>query len=355
MGLKLLHSADWHLDSPFAGFSQEQRRFLKEEQQALPERVVQLCRRENCDMMLLAGDLFDSRTPSRETAERVKRALADSGVPVLIAPGNHDFCGPGSPWTQEQWPENVFVFTGGLESVTIQGLDCRIYGAGYQSMDCPPLLEDFQAEGDERYCVAVLHGDPVQNSSPCNPITTAQVRGSGLDYLALGHIHKAGAFRAGSTLCAWPGSPMGRGWDETGDKGVCIVTLDAQAEIRAVSLDLVRFFQETVDVSADPRQALETVLPAVESRDFYRVLLTGCGQVDIPAWREAFAHLPNLELLDRTEPPLDVWQDAGEDTLEGVYFRLLRRTMEENPEIAHRVQLAAEISRKLLTGREVNL
>lgn len=355
MGLKILHSADWHLDSPFAGFSEEQRQFLKEEQRGLPEKIVQLCRREKCDMMLLAGDLFDSPTPSRDTVERLKQALAHSGVPVLISPGNHDFCGPDSPWTAESWPENVFIFTGALESVTIQALDCRIYGAGYQSMDCPPLLEDFQAEGEERYCVAVLHGDPVQSSSPCNPVTTAQVRGSGLDYLALGHIHKAGAFRAGSTLCAWPGCPMGRGWDETGDKGVCIVTLDGEAQIQAISLDSVGFLQETVDITLDPMQALEAVLPAVESRDFYRVLLTGSGTVDLPAWRKAFAHLPNLELLDRTEPPLDVWQDAGEDTLAGVYFQLLRRMMEENPEIAGRVQLAAEISRKLLSGREVTL
>ena len=69
----------------------------------------------------------------------------------------------------------MFVFTGNLESVTIGGLDCRIYGAGYESMDCPALLDGFRAEGPEKYKIAVLHGDPTQKNSPYNPITAAQV------------------------------------------------------------------------------------------------------------------------------------------------------------------------------------
>ncbi len=354
MGLKILHSADWHLDSPFAGFSESQRELLKQEQQKIPGKIADLCRREDCDMVLLAGDLFDCDA-STETLDILKRELKRCGVPVLIAPGNHDFCVPGSPWLEENWPQNVFIFTGGLESVTIKGLDCRIYGAGYQSMDCPGLLEGFKAEGDEKYCVAVLHGDPTQKNSPYNPITAAQVRASSLDYLALGHIHKAGAFRTGATLCAWPGCPMGRGWDETGEKGVCIVTLDDETEIQALTLDTLRFFDMSVDIGDDAAAALEAALPGVGSRDFYRVSLTGCGKVDPAALKRKFPQFPNLELRDKTEPPMDVWGNAGEDTLEGIYFNMLHNSMEHDPENESRIQLAAEISRKLLLGREVIL
>ena len=304
--------------------------------------------------MLLAGDLFDGEA-TRETLRLLKKALADCGVPVLIAPGNHDYCHPDSIWIQERWPENVFIFTGGLESVTIQGLDCRIYGAAFQSMDCGPLLENFRAEGTETYRLAVLHGDPGQANSVYNPITTAQVRASGLQYLALGHIHKAGAFQAGRTLCAWPGCPMGRGWDETGEKGVCIVTLTDVPDIQAVSLEGLRFYDLSVDIDDDPLTALEMVLPASGSKDFYRVSLTGSGEVDLAALRQAFPRIPNLELRDKTEPPLDIWADADEDSLEGIYFTMLRKAMEANPEQAERTRLAAEISRKLLSGREVTL
>lgn len=354
MGLKILHSADWHLDSPFTGFTESQRQYLKEQQRQIPKKIADLCHREDCDMMLLSGDLFDGM-PSRLTLEMVKEALADSGVPVLIAPGNHDFVSPGCCWLEENWPENVFIFTGALESVTIAGLGCRIYGAAFQSRDCPPLLEDFQAEGEETYCVAVLHGDPAQKNSPYNPVTTAQVRTSGLDYLALGHVHKAGFFRAGNTLCAWPGCPMGRGWDETGEKGVCIVTIDEQTHIQAISLDTPQFHDLTVDVGENALEAVENALPGQGNEDFYRLTLTGRAEVDMEKIQLRCAVFPNLELRDRTQPPLDVWAEADADSLEGVYFGMLRKAMAEDPDNAQRICLAAEISRKLLDGEEVAL
>ncbi len=354
MGLKILHSADWHLDSPFTGFTESQRTFLKREQQKIPGKVADLCRREECDLVLLAGDLFDGNV-SRDTLDILKAELKHCGVPVLIAPGNHDFCAPGSPWLEENWPANVFVFTGGLESVTIQGLNCRIYGAGYQSMDCPGLLQNFQAEGEEAYRIALLHGDPAQKNSPYCPITTAQVKNSGLDYLALGHIHKAGAFRAGKTLCAWPGCPMGRGWDETGEKGVCIVTLGDNAEIRAVSLDTLCFHELEVDIDGNAAQALEDALPAAGSTDFYRIDLVGSGRADLAQLHRSLDAFPNLELRDHTEAEVDLWAVTDEDTLEGVYFTMLRSRLEGDVDSARHVQLAAEISRKLLKGREVTL
>ena len=60
MGLKILHSADWHLDSPFQGFSESQRRFLKEAQRQIPGKITQLCHQEDCDMVLLAGGALSS-------------------------------------------------------------------------------------------------------------------------------------------------------------------------------------------------------------------------------------------------------------------------------------------------------
>ena len=354
MGLKILHTADLHLDSPFAGFSEAQRQLLRQQQKLLPGKIADLCRRENCDLLLLAGDIFDGQ-PTRDTIGILKEALSRCGVPVFVSPGNHDFCSPESPWMTETWPENVHIFTGALESVVLEDLSCRVWGAGFRGMDCPPLLEGFRAEGQEQYKIAVLHGDPTQRESPYNPITAGQVKASDLTYLALGHIHKAGAFRAGNTLCVWPGCPMGRGWDETGDKGVCIVTLGEEVNVQAVSLDTLRFHDLEADAGADAVSALESLLPPQGSKDFYRVSLTGSADVDIKSIYSEFPDFPNLTLLDKTEPPIDLWENTDSDTLEGMYFQLLRRLLEEQPENARQIQLAAEISRKLLDGREVTL
>lgn len=342
MGVRILLSADWHLDSPFSGFPEEARKFLRQQQRKLPETVAMVCAKENCDLVLLAGDLFDGE-PSRETVDSLGRSLAEMAVPVFIAPGNHDFCGPGSPWLEERWPDNVHIFTGGLEAVAVPELDCRIWGAGYRSMDCPPLLKDFRAEGPEAWQIGLLHGDPVAVNSPCCPITAAQVRNSNLDLLALGHIHKGGTFRAGKTLCLWPGCPMGRGWDETGDKGVCILELEDSPRVRAVPLDTVCFYELEGEAPE-----LENLLPAAGNDHFYKVTLTGTDAADVT---QQLARFPNLQLLDKREAPVDLWAETGEDTLRGVYFRRLRELSREDPNAI----LAAEISRKLLTGKEVRL
>ena len=349
MGLKILHSADWHLDSPFTGFSKEQRQFLKQELKKIPEKIVDICRRENCDLMLLAGDLFDGPY-TKESAQILKSALAECGVPVFISPGNHDFCGPGSPWLEESWPENVHVFSGGVESVAVPQLDCRVYGAGYRSMDCPGLLEGFRAEGEETYQLGVFHGDAVQPNSPYCPITVSQVRDSGLHYLALGHIHRSGSFRSGDTLCGWSGSAMGRGYDETGEKSLYILELGESRELKRIPLDTPCFWEMTVDCAQD---SLDDLLPGAGSQDFYRVTLTGKGEIRESELLEKF---PNLEIRDRREADVDLWSGIEADTLEGTYFRMLKTALDSvDEESANQIQLAAEISRKILEGREVAL
>ena len=354
-GMKILHSADWHLDSPFAGRTSEQRDTLRRALRKIPGRVAEVCRREGCDLMLLSGDIFDGPY-TREGYEAVYTALEECGVPVFISPGNHDFVAPGSPWVEERWPENVHIFKGGMESVAIPELNCRVYGAAFRSMDCEGLLEDFRTESQERFCLAVLHGDPTNASSPYNPMTTAQIRASGLDYLALGHIHKAGLFHAGGTICAWPGCPMGRGFDETGERGVYVTRLGDGHDTRFVPLNTLRFHELEVSTGDDAIAALENVLPGFGSKDFYRITLTGSGAGTLEAIYDHFQHIPNLDLRDSRQDKADVWSAAGEDSLQGRYFEMLKDILEAgDEEVKRHAQLAAEISRDLLDGREVTL
>ncbi len=344
--MKILHTADWHLDAPLQGYPDSLRQALT----ALPGQIFELARREACDMVLLSGDLFDGPYTAHSYQD-LRDVLKAMEVPVFITPGNHDFCSPQSPWKQELWPENVHIFgTSRIESVALPELDCRVYGAGFESMDSLPLLTGFRADGGERYAIGIFHGDPTQVDSPYNPITRQQVQNSQLDYLALGHIHKAGSFTAGKTLCAWPGCPMGKGFDEQGEKGVYIVTLEESVSVRFCPLNTPRFYDLQAE---DP----DSVLPSVGNSDFYRVTLIGCcEQPDLERLREKYAHFPNLQLRDKTTRPVDVWASLGEDSFEGVYFGLLKQALEEADEAEKQeIMLAAMLSRQLLDGQEVVL
>ena len=343
--IKILHSGDWHLDAPLQGNP-----LLRRELEKIPQKIAGICKAEDCDLMLLSGDLFDGAY-SRETYRSVYEALESVKIPVFIAPGNHDYLHPDSPYEREIWPDNVYIFTKQqICPVDVPELGCRVYGAAFQSMDCPPLLDGFRAEG---LSLGVFHGDPTQTRSPYNPVTRAQAEESGLAYLALGHVHKGGAFRAGETLCAWPGCPMGKGWDETGEKGVLIVTVADGVQAKFVPLDVPRFF----DLTADIQKGLAAVLPGEGNSHFYRVTLTGEGEKpDLDALRAEFPGFPNLELRDQTRRPLDLWQSLGQDSFEGVYFGLLKDGLETaSEEEKEQLLLVARLSRQLLDGQEVAL
>lgn len=351
--IKILHSADWHLGAPLSLRDEGQAALLRQWLNALPGWIAEVCQQEQCDLMLLSGDLLDGPV-SPDILNQLAQIFRQVEIPVFISPGNHDHMGAGSPWDTQVWPENVHIFTRpALEAVTLKEPDCRVYGAGFAAMDCPGLLEGFYAPGDVGCNLAVLHGDPTQLHAPCNPITRQQVSDSNLTYLALGHIHKAGTFRTGKTLCAWPGCPQGRGYDETGEKGIYIVTVEDTAQTRFVPYPGPRFYELTVDADT----SLDTVLPAAGSEDFYRITFTGEAEpLDLEQLRSGYSHFPNLVLRDHTQPPEDLWGNAGTDTFEGMYFRLLKETMEKaSAEDARLIRLAAKLSRQLMNDQEVVL
>ena len=355
--MKLLHSADWHLDSPFYGRTQDQCDLLREALLLLPHKIVATAKKEGCDLMLLSGDLFDGPY-TQEGLQALKTALKEAEIPVFISPGNHDFVSAATPWLTEVWPENVHIFTSRtVESVAIPALDCRVYGAAFTAVEDTGLLEDFHLEGTEKWHLGVFHGDPTMVGSPYGPITAEQVNASGLSYLALGHIHKGGSFRSGSTLCAWSGCPMGRGFDELDIKGVNNVTLEEDCTLSFLPLDTPRFYDWELEAGADAAATLSAHLPGAGNRDFYRITLTGESEpIDCDALQAQFSQFPNLQLRDRTVPPIDLWASAGADTLEGAYFGMLRQAMEgADPETCRKIALAARISRQLLDGREVKL
>ena len=355
--ITVLHTADWHIDAPLRNFTEPQRRELRDAMLELPGQIADLCLREDCDLCLLSGDIFDGPW-TREGYEAVYRALKRMDIPVFIAPGNHDPYREDSIWVRESWPENVYLFRSPeLTSYTIEELDCRIYGAAFTAAEAPALLDGFQAQCTERHALLLLHGDPTNPNSPYSPVTAAQIREAGVDYAALGHIHARGEFRSGAGLCAWPGCPMGRGWDETGTKGVLIARLGDTALTSFQPLSVPRFFEETVAAGDDPFAALAAVLPAGGSRDHFRIRLTGeVRPGDTEGLDRKFGLYPNLTILDETVPLGDIWAGAGADSLSGLFFRILQEGAQgASEEDQGLYELAARIGRKILDGREVEL
>lgn len=360
--LKFIHAADFHLDSAFGALTAQQAASRRREGRELCFRLADYVNRNGVDLVLLAGDLFDSASAFRETGEQLAQALGQMEAPVFIAPGNHDWYGPGSPWQTVDWPENVHIFREDrMTAVELPEWSLTVHGAAFTASEqTAGLLTGFTAPADGRTHIGLLHGELDPAEARYDPIRREEIAASGLDYLALGHIHKRMEPQTyGRTLCAWPGCLEGRGFDELGEKGF----YEGTVENGTVSLRFVPFARRRYEIlevnvtGRDPRAAVEAALPADTERDLYRILLrgeTGEGGVNVAALREALTErFYALEVRDHTRMAEDVWARAGEDSLRGLFLRELRKRWDEaGEEERETVTRAARFGLAALDHRE---
>ena len=358
--IRVLHAADLHLDSPFSGLNPQAARERRRELRDLPDRLADLALERGVQLVLLAGDLFDGERVYPETLERLTAALARMACPVLIAPGNHDFCTPGGVYDRTDWPANVYIFRDpALEGVELPDLNAVVWGAAFTG----PFREDsplagFAAPRDGRLHLAVLHGDAVTAGSAYGPIRREEIAASGLRCLCLGHIHRRLELDAGETVCRYPGCPEGRGFDELGPCGVLLGEVERGRQDWKFVPTAGRLYQILeIDVTGKtPAAALEAALPPETGRDLYRVIFTGEGAPDLEDLAERFrGRCWSLDLRDRTRVPRDIWERAGEDSLRGLFLARLRERFDAagGEEERALVTLAVRFGLAALEGREL--
>ncbi len=337
--VKIIHGADFHLDSPFSGLSPQHSAQRRSELRQLPRRLADLARAEGADLVLLSGDLLDGQHIYRETAQALAEALGSIPCPVFLAPGNHDPWSQHSPYASLTWPDNVHIFSSqALESVDLPGLGCTVWGRAFcASHQASSPLEGLSLPRDGRLHLGCLHGD-VAPQSDYGPISREAIAASGLTYLALGHIHQcSGLQREGDTFWAYPGCPEGRGFDETGEKGVLLVDAEpGQVKARFIPLCQRKYEVLSVDITgtSDLAGAVERALPEDAQRHMFRVLLTGEGESpDLAALERTLAPLCyGLTLQDHTRLPQNLWQRREEDSLTGLFLRAMWEKCQAEPD-----------------------
>src|SRR6201988_3923972 len=101
--LTILHTADVHLDLDGYGAEPHTQRHRQLNHRAFTT-VVDLAIRENVDLLLIAGDLFDSNRPSRDVVDFAIQELRRVGRPIVMIPGNHDCLNTQSIYRQVNLP-----------------------------------------------------------------------------------------------------------------------------------------------------------------------------------------------------------------------------------------------------------
>ena len=145
------------------------------------------------------------------------------------------------------------------------------------------------------------------------------------------HAHRFGGVqRAGGTVYAWPGCMEGRGFDETGEKGVLLADVAAgDVQVQFLPVPGRRYEILRVDVTdADPVQAVLAALPEGAARNIFRIVLTGeTDRAPNPAALRAAleGQVFAMQLRDETRARRDLWARAGEGTLRGQFLAQLKQ------------------------------
>ncbi len=371
--MKLLHTADLHLDSPFSSsslFTADKRR---EEQRAALGRIFELAVTEGCDMILIAGDLFDGRYVTPETTEYIKALFARAAVPVIIAPGNHDPFVKGSFYQCTELPENVYVFSSSeLQCFDFPELGVSVFGYAFTSpsLSESPLCNSEQLEQNGNIRLLCAHADLSSPISRYCPVTVGDIASLGVSYAALGHIHCRDADDSfGTSVIRYCGFAEGRSFDELGEGGVFIVEIDDEHKVtltkRIVSAHRYEIAELDVSRFADRSEMISAISSAarVASKNkptHLRLILNGTADVsalpDLPALEYELCEegLLSLEIVNDTLPTTDIASLQADPSLRGEFYRALYSGLTNNdPQRRHKHALALQIGLSAIEGRKI--
>lgn len=234
--MKVLHTADLHLDRSFEGMKQIPHAWIKKLAKAnhqILTAIVELAIKNQVDLVILAGDTFhQSRTSIQTQAifiEAMKR-LEQAEIPVAMIFGNHDYYQADRYWFS--FPKNMLLFSS--EEVTTQYLTTKkqetvaLTGFSYEhAWINEPKLSDFPSKDPTAALhIGIYHGDTTnQEINNYAPFTVGEMKAKGYDYWALGHIHQPEIVSA-APLIVYPGTPQGHTIKEQQVQGVAIVTIE---------------------------------------------------------------------------------------------------------------------------------
>jgi len=227
--LRLLHSSDVHVDNGYVppAWAGDPLGGLR--------RVLRGARAEAADAVLLAGDTFEHNRLADHVVAAAAELIAESGVPVVVLPGNHDPAMPGSVFHRFDLPANFHVLgVNRPETLVLPELDLEMRGRAHRDyLDMYPLPDP--APRTARHLVIIAHGHHVprigaERWQPSWLFTDDALPALGADYIALGHWNRHVAVGPAGVLAVYSGSP-----DHEGTAN--LVELGGGARMRRVALE----------------------------------------------------------------------------------------------------------------------
>lgn len=191
-----LHSSDLHIGKRFGNLPDDLRGRLREARHGTIGRLAEVARQNGASVVLLAGDTFDTETPTPAMLRQALTEMARSApLRWVLLPGNHDSLLADQLWTAARGaaPDNVILATEAAPialapDVTLLPAPCTARRPGRDLTE----WMDAAATPDGAIRIGLAHG-PIQDFSEdaaaSSVIAPNRAARAGLDYMALGDWH----------------------------------------------------------------------------------------------------------------------------------------------------------------------
>ena len=358
--MKLIHCADLHLDSKLhTHLDRDRAKRRRDELLRNFERLTGYAAENGVEAVLIAGDLFDRDTVSALARNTVLSVIREHPqIRFYYLRGNHDLgdCLGAAAAETKDVPPNLFLF-GNRWKTYYEGKSRRIAITGMELTDensaaAPSLL---QIDPDH-FNIVMLHGQETagrfiknkKSADYAGSVSLSALRGRGIDYLALGHIHayKKAPLDSRGIYC-YPGCLEGRGFDECGPHGFVLLDIDERTglmEDRFIPFAQRTLYSLQVDVTgclttAQMKDLLEDAVLAAgcRKRDMADVIL--CGELDVDCEKDIDYLRPGLEeafffarLRDATTLRINIEDYLYDESLRGEFVRLCMKDPSISPE-----------------------
>ncbi len=343
--MRIIHCADIHLDSQMTANLDKVK--AKERKLEILEtfiKMIEYADHNDVEAVIIAGDLFDSKTFSAGARNSVIDAIAShSKIGFYYIKGNH---GGGDRFIEaiKEMPDNLHLFEENWTKyklferngswITLSGIELTNNNIStvYSSLLLDP--RDFN--------IVTMHGQATTyqvKSSPEN-ISLTDLKNKNIDYLALGHVHEyqEGVVPPRGKYC-YCGCLEGRGFDECGKHG--FVLLDINEDNHTYTSEFVDFakrhlYEIPVDISScktntDIKGKIDEAIKSQQSetKDLIKIVLTGDIEVDCEKNTEYLAKqlmdsFYFAKVKDKTRIAVDYNDFELDASLKGEFVRLVK-------------------------------
>ena len=379
--VKLIHTADLHLDSAFRSrFTKEEAENRRQKQLMAWKELLSFAVEKKVQGILIAGDLFDSPVVSHGTMDFFLSTISEHPeISFFYLRGNHDtentFC------YQENLPKNLFLFSdkgkkyrlndrlllagveygtkdisfGENEGATQGAGQAAEQGVGQETVHGAEALSKSESESEEESkflklkeedCnILLLHGALYQGTPKGEAVQGEEgiflknLEKLPLSYIALGHIHKGGEGKLNNgALWAYPGCLQGRGFDEEGERGFLYLKVEEekkeirkefipikQGEFRILEIELL---EDEGTLACLKKIEVEMEKAGIVKEDSLRIILKGKkGLEQERNLRYLQLQLQDsvffLEIRDECELSWNREEAMKEKSLKGEFLRVL--------------------------------